>query len=62
LKLQPTLFHRWKKAIFEAGSLVFERHDHPRKRQLERKVADLEAKVAKKSKVLGELMEEPLAK
>ena len=56
--LQPTVFYRWQKQLFEQGAVVFERRRDTEKDHLKRQVERLEGKVRKKDEVLGELMEE----
>jgi transposase-like protein len=56
--LQPTVFYRWQKQLFEQGAVVFERRRDTEKKRLKRQVERLEGKVRKKDEVLGELMEE----
>ena len=56
--LQPTVFYRWQKQLFEQGAVVFERQRDTEKNRLKRQVERLEGKVRKKDEVLGELMEE----
>jgi len=54
--IQPTVFYRWQKQLFEHGAAAFERQTDPTlplKRQVER----LEAKIANKNEVIAELME-----
>ncbi|RLC12174.1 MAG: transposase [Deltaproteobacteria bacterium] len=60
LGLQPTVFYRWQKTLFENGALVFQRHPDNNKRT-DRKIAALEAKLLAKNEVLSELMEEHVA-
>ena len=59
--LQPTVFYRWQKQLFEQGAVVFERQRDTEKNRLKRRVERLEGKVRKKDEVLGELMEEYVA-
>lgn len=59
--LRPTVFYRWQKQLFEQGALVFECGKDTEKQRLQQRVAQLEAKVAKKHEVLSELMEEYIA-
>jgi len=59
--LQPTVFYRWQKQLFEQGFVVFERPRDTEKSRLKRQVEQLQAKVHKKDEVLGELMEEYVA-
>jgi transposase-like protein len=56
--LQPTVFYRWQKQLFEQGAVVFERQRDTEKNRLKCQVEHLEGKVRKKDEVLGELMEE----
>ena len=56
--LHPTVFHRWMKEFFENGALAFEKQRDPRAERLEKKVSQLEGKLANKNEVLSELMEE----
>ena len=56
--LQPTVFYRWQKQLFEEGAVVFEQRRDTGKDRLKRQVERLEGKVRKKDEVLGELMEE----
>ena len=56
--LQPTVFYRWQQEFFENGAAAFEREDRSEARLAERKIAALEAKLAKKNEVVSELMEE----
>ncbi len=54
--LQPTVFYRWQKQLFEKGTAAFERQidqTAPLKRQVER----LEEKIVNKNEVIAELME-----
>lgn len=56
-KLQPTVFYRWQRQFFEQGAAAFENDQNKERARLEKKIASLEEKVAKKNEVLGELME-----
>ncbi len=56
--LRPTMFYRWQQEFFENGAAAFEREDRSEARLAERKIAALEAKLAKKNEVVSELMEE----
>ena len=56
--INPTLFYRWQKELFEHGAAVFGRRgDDGQHRRLEDKVAALEKKLANKDEVIGEIME-----
>ena len=60
--LQPTVFYRWQKQLFEqAVEACFQRPGDSESTRLKRQVAELEAKLAKKDEVLGEVMEEYVA-
>jgi transposase-like protein len=57
--LQPTVFYRWQKQLFEqAAETCFQRPRDSESTRLKRQVAQLEAKLAKKDEVLGEVLEE----
>ena len=56
--LQPTVFYRWQKQLFEGGAVVFRRPNDTETKKLRRQVEQLEEKLGKKNEVLGELMEE----
>ena len=59
--LQPTVFYRWQKQLFEQGAVVFRQPNDAETRKLRRRVERLEEKLGKKDEVLGELMEEYVA-
>ena len=59
--LQPTVFYRWQKQLFEQGAVVFRRPNDGETKKLRRQVERLEEKLGKKDEVLGELMEEYVA-
>ena len=61
LDLQPTVFYRWQKVLFEQGEAAFEREGKKQTRARERRIAALEAKLERKNEVLSELMEEHVA-
>lgn len=63
LGLQPTVFYRWQKTLFENGAAAFENNNSngKQKQAEERKIAALEAKLHRKDEVLSELMEEHVA-
>ena len=54
--LQPTVFYRWQKQLFEQGAVAFERQVDPTA-PLKRKIEHLEEKIANKNEVIAELME-----
>ena len=56
--LQPTVFYRCQKQLFEEGAVVFRRPNDTEARKLQRPVTQLGEKLVKKNEVLGELLEE----
>lgn len=60
-QLQPTVFYRWQKQLFEQGAAAFQNDQKRETIHLKQQVAKLEEKVAKKNEVLGELLEEHVA-
>ena len=56
--MHPNVFWRWQKEFFENGAAAFEGQSDGKGPKLERKVVELEQKLAKKNEVLSELMEE----
>ncbi len=54
--VQPTVFYRWQRQLFEKGTAAFERETEP-STPMRRKVEHLEAKIANKNEVIAELME-----
>ena len=61
--LQPTVFYRWQKELFENGASAFQAKERPI-RQVEEKqkrIEFLEKKVQTKDEVLAELMAEHVA-
>jgi len=59
--LQPTVFYRWQKQLFEGGAVAFSRASDTETKKLQRQVTQLEEKLVKKNEVLGELLEEYVA-
>ena len=55
--IQPSLFYRWQKQLFENGAAAFERRLDPTL-PLTRRIAKLEGKLSTKNEVIAELMEE----
>jgi transposase len=60
-QLQPTVFYRWQKQLFENGAAAFQGEQNRETSKLKKKIDQLEEKVTKKNEVLGELMEEHVA-
>lgn len=54
--LQPTVFYRWQRELFENGAAAFTKAQ-PTNTKLEQKIALLEKKLATKNEVVAELME-----
>jgi transposase len=59
--LNPTVFYRWQKVLFENGAAAFEQQGGARERNLERKVDALTSKLAHKDEVIAEIMESHVA-
>ena len=62
--LQPTVFYRWLKQLFENGAAALERANGAPDRpdlKAQRRIAHLENRVRTKDTVLAELMEEHVA-
>ena len=55
--IQPSLFYRWQKQLFENGAVAFERCQDPTL-PFTRRIAKLEEKLSTKNEVIAELMEE----
>jgi len=56
-ELNPNIFYRWQRQLFDAGAAAFERDTKAQDRKLEKKLADLQQKLAKKDEVIAEIME-----
>ena len=57
--INPTLFYRWQKELFENGAAAFGRRgDDGRDRKLEEKVAGLEKRLADNDEVIAEIMDD----
>lgn len=59
--LNPTMFYRWQKELFENGAAAFDRRSNGRERKLEEKITKLETKLAHKDEVIAEIMESHVA-
>ena len=55
--LNPTMFYRWQKELFENGAAAFARRSNGRERKLEEDNARLRARLAHKDEVIAEIME-----
>jgi len=61
-ELQPTVFYRWQKQLFEeAAETCFQRSRDSESARLKAQISELEAKLDKKNEVLSEVMEEYVA-
>jgi len=56
-QLNPNLFYRWQKQLFENGTAAFEPDERPREHRLQKRLAALQDKLAKKDEVIAEIME-----
>ena len=56
--LHPTVFYRWQKEFFEHGASALQHQQSAVEKQLEKKIAALEAKLSQKNEVLSEVLEE----
>jgi transposase-like protein len=56
--IQPSVFYRWQKLLFEQGGQVFDRATGSQGKQQQRQIEALQQKLSKKDEVLAELMEE----
>ena len=61
--LHPTVFYRWQKELFENAAAVFQSPARANKgeKPLERKIAQLEEKLAHKDEVIAEIMHDHVA-
>ena len=60
--LQPTVFYRWQKELFENAPALFEhKNKGPKKHTPERKIEALNAKLAHKDAVIAEIMADHIA-
>jgi len=56
--IKPTVFYRWQKQFFENGARAFDRDRGGLEKHLEKKIAELHEKLARKNEVLSELLDE----
>jgi transposase len=61
--LQPTVFYRWQKELFENGASAFQTKERPTREveEKQKRIEFLEKKVQTKDEVLVELMAEHVA-
>jgi len=58
-QIQPSVFYKWERDLVEAAPLLFASRRTPsRERELEAKIAALEAKLARKDAIIAEVSEE----
>ena len=55
--LSPTVFYRWQKQFFENGPAAFISKRKSKETRQERRIRELEKKLATKNEVVSELME-----
>ena len=56
--INPTVFYRWQKQLFEGGAALFESRPRNEETTSARQVAALEEKLVRKNEVVSELLEE----
>ena len=61
LRLQPTVFYRWQKELFENGAAAFQKKALTKPRAEQIRIEYLEKKIRTKDEVLAELMAEHIA-
>jgi len=61
LGLQPTVFYRWQKELFENGAAAFQSKGRSDYQAEKERIAFLEKKIQRKDEVLAELMGEHIA-
>src|ERR1700739_4961549 len=59
--LQPTVFYRWQKELFENGAAAFQGKSRPDHQGEQQRIEFLEKKIQTKDEVLAELMAEHIA-
>ena len=58
-QIQPSVFYKWERDLLEAAPTLFAGRRAPsRERELEEKIAALEAKLARKDAIIAEVSEE----
>ncbi len=55
--LNPTMFYRWQKELFENGAAAFARRSNGRERKLEEDNTRLRTRLTHKDEVIAEIME-----
>lgn len=59
--LQPTVFYRWQKQFFENAAMAFRPAKSKKTTRQEKRIVQLEEKLAKKNEVVAELVEDNVA-
>lgn len=59
--LQPTVFNRWRKEVFENGAAAFQQRGRTKRQAEQKRIAHLEKNIQTKDEVLAELMVEHVA-
>ncbi len=57
-EIQPSVFYRWQKTLFEQGSQVFQSRPDKKVSQQQQQIKQMQQKLRKKDEVLAEVMEE----
>jgi transposase-like protein len=57
-ELQPSVFYRWQKTLFEQGAQLFQGRPDKKASQQQQQIEQLNQKLRKKDEVLAEVMEE----
>lgn len=59
LDIQPSVFYTWQRELFMRGSALFDKKPGPRAvDHTQERIAELEARLAKKDSVIAELLQE----
>jgi transposase len=56
--IQPTLFYRWQKVVFEGMASLFESKNDSETTKLKRQVEELNSKLARKDMVIAQITED----
>ena len=59
--IQPTVFYRWQKQVFDSLPSLFERSAAKASRHLEDQIAALQARLARKDEVIAEITSDYIA-
>jgi transposase-like protein len=56
--IQPTVFYRWQKQVFDNLAALFEKNSDKRRTRLEEQVDALKARLARKDEVIAEITQD----